>query len=264
MPGWLFFGTNRLLSCHFLLIAVLIWPGQVIADQWILPVPHLPGLASSPKRVQLTNRNDNLVIQSEGSNEQVVGQWQGLQPQGSGIRTSTLTFRLELAGLGPATLIFSSLVLQPNPSGPGWQLNGYTLVVNNPLYEIKVTDLTWNWDRQGRWQGRIGRIHLRAPLQTPLSDSKPSISYSNITWRLLELVSEGIDGQGNPEGWQGQVGLTRLAVPIGENGKGNTYGQGQLEPLQMAVSTDGRFSLANPGGVVDLLVLGWDPGLIYE
>ena len=266
MPRWQSFGKNRLPSRLVLLIAVLICPGQLIADQWNLPVPHLPGLASSPKWIQMTNRNGYLVIQSEGTNEQGVGQWQGLQPQGNAFRASTLTFSLELAGLGPANLIFSSLVLQPNPSGIGWQLTAHSLVVNNPLYEIKVTDLTWNWNRQGRWQGRIGRIHLRVPLQTPIINP---VSDSNISWRLLELVSKDIKGQGNSEGWQGQIGLSRLVVPIGVREEGNSrgttiYGQGQLEPLQVIVANDGRFSVSNPGGLIDRgfanWLLGRDPG----
>lgn len=240
----------------FLALSILLGINSAIANPWTIPLPHFPGI-SSPNWVLVRDNASDLTLHLDGVERPIHGQWQSRQPWGNGFRASNLIFKLRLGDLPPTDIRLSTITLNREPVG--WHLAIGSIELGRPHYLIEISDLSWRWDNQGNWQIQLGSIRLQVPLQIPIEGSR------NTTWRLLELVTDGIAGQGNRTGWQGEIGLTKLAVPVQVQGSDTSppsrNGQGRVDPIQMVVAADGRFSVANPGGQVDRLLAFWLLGM---
>lgn len=243
-----------------LLVPLLLWAEGVAGRPWVMSLHHIHG-TGFPSHLQITTDNRGMILLPEGSGNPMIGQWQGWQPLDAGFRASGLVFRVELGDLPPTETRLRTLSLERDPQKLAWQLTIGSIDMGYPHYQLELSDLIRQWDDRGNWQGSIGTIQLLVPLQIP-------VPYTGETgWRMLELAGSGFVLQGNPAGWKGGTGLIEGTVPVITQGTGNSqpthYGQGRVEPLQMIVAADGRFSVSNPGGFVDRNLASWLLGRDY-
>lgn len=235
-----------------LAVAVMLWATATMSNPWTIPLPHVPG-TPTPERIQLSDKTSSLVLSLEGVERPLHGQWHGRQQTAAGLRASGLVFKVTFGDLPENDIRLKAISLDRETAG--WQLEIGSIEMGQPHYHLHISDLSWRWNEQGYWHFRTGTLRLRVPLQTPVTGSRDA------TWRLFELVNEGLIGQGNQSGWQLDAGLTRLALPTltqGAEAKSPTHhGRGRVEPVQMATSADGRFSIANSGGQVDRSLVSW-------
>ncbi len=254
---------SRLYTWLYSFILIVVWSSSgstqttdTSLGQWLVPLPQIPISDSFPAWLNVSIRSDQIVIEDDKPSGLIIGQLQGFQPTVTGWQASSLIFKLVLFGPVPAELKLSNVNLGRDSTGLGWQLTASTVEVNNPYYSLRINSPVWIWTQQGTWQAETGRLHLQVPIQLPVSGNNNQNDYK-ISRMLLEVSSTGLKGQGSSAGWQGQIGMTNLSVPVADQGNGTVYGQGRVHPMNIKVVADGRFFIGNEGGLVDRGLVYW-------